>query len=205
MHQVHTLNPDCTPTVPRPRTRRRVVACTGLYRGPPLGRVPGIGGLVAGLAGCIAARAPARSLRSITAFPSAVSRLYRDTTQRPTRAFVTIRPFVSRPSLPTARSSRVRRSPLRAGWPCRRPCWSYRGTGSAVSWPSPDRVVAPRLRPGHTSPAQCHDTIHCIVTQMGSSPFPISTLFFFSTYIFFLLIPATGKSPKTNFFFFISQ
>ena len=106
-------------------------------------------------------------------------------TQPSGKAFVTILPFVSLPNLPTAKPSRECRSPLRAGRPCRRPCWSYRGAGSTVSWLSPGRVVAPRLRPGHTSPAQCHDTIHCIVTQMGSSPFPVSAPFYFLFFIFF--------------------
>ena len=178
MHQVHTLNPDCMhrPCALRPGSthsavpqaqhrpcRRPSWPCRALYRLAPRGR-------------CCTYRS---LLRCIVALPLAVSRPYCYTTQRPSRVPVTIRPFVSRPSLLTARPSHACRSPLRAGLPCRRPCWSYRGAGSAASWPSPGRVEAPRLGPGHTSPSQCHDTIHCFVTQMGSSPFPVSAPFFF--------------------------
>ena len=93
--------------------------------------------------------------------------------------------------LALARGSAVSQAMLAVSWPC---CGRIAGLVAR----QPSRVVAPRLRPGHTSPAQCHDTIHCIVTQMGSSPFLVSAsffFFFFSHQIFFF-IPTIGKSPK---------
>ena len=57
--------------------------------------------------------------------PQPYRNLSRDTTQRPSRSPVTIRPTVSRHNSPTARPSCARRSPLHAGRPCRRasrPC-----------------------------------------------------------------------------------
>ena len=97
-------------------------------------------GRVAGLGGCIAARMRA-PLRRIAALSPAVSRLYRDTTQQPSRVPVTIRPFVSRHSPSTARPSRVRRLPLRAGRPYHSLPWPCHGLSSpcrrAVSWSCP--------------------------------------------------------------------
>ena len=109
-------------------------------------------------------------------------------------------------------------------WPGPRACaacpctWAGRIVGyivaqPAISWPSDGRIVAqarpclgrvmaPWLRSGHASPALCHDTIHCIVTQMCSRPFPVSFLRIFFFTPFFFLIPATGKPPKKNIFFF---
>ena len=75
-------------------------------------------------------------LRRIVALPLVVSRPYQDTTQRPSRVPVTIRPFVSRHSPPTVRPSRAGCSPFCVGRPCRRPCWPSRGPAMAVSSPA---------------------------------------------------------------------
>ena len=65
-----------------------------------------------------------------------------------------------------------------------------------MSWLSPGRVVSPCLRPSHASPALCHDTIHCIVTQMGSSPFPVSFLHIFFSHLFFFSFQLLENHPK---------
>ena len=174
------VRPGCTPCAPAARTSscrgaqwRRVVAQNRSCRRHRRS-----------CRRCVV-RSPERSVPRVLWLPPAVSPLYRDIAQRLSRASVTIRPFVSRPSPPIVRPLHGHRSLLRAGWSCRGPCWPYHGAGSVVSWPSPGRVVAPRLRPGHTSPSQCHDTIHCIMTQMGSSPFLVSAPFFFSKFFLF--------------------
>ena len=79
MHQVHTLNPSCAPTAPRPRAWLRVVARAGLYRGahetvswPPPGHVAGVP--------CrVAARHIAGSSAVSQHSPGRVVALYRDT------------------------------------------------------------------------------------------------------------------------------
>ena len=70
---------------------------------------------------------------------------------------------------------------------------------SVVSWPKHAMSWPLQQCPA----ALCHDTIHCIVTQMGSSP--SSLCFFFFFFSFFFLIPATGKPPKKIFFFSFSS
>ena len=72
-----------------------------------------------------------------------------------------------------------------------KPC---RGRGLAVSWP---------LQLCPTS--LCHDTIHCIVTQMGSSSssWLLSSFFFFSLIFFFIC--STRRPPKKCFFFSFSN
>ena len=79
-----------------------------------------------------------------------------------------------------------------AGWSCRglyrgttTPC---RGRGLAVSWPL-------QLCPT----ALCHDTIHCIMTQMGSSPSNclLSRFFLFFSHHFF---SSYWKTTKKIFF-----
>ena len=79
MHQVHTLNPTCVPTAPRPCARRRVVVRAGLYRGahetvswPPPDRVAGVP--------CrVAVRHVAGSLAISQHRPGRVAALYHDT------------------------------------------------------------------------------------------------------------------------------
>ena len=60
---MHTLNPSCAPTMPKPRARRRVVARAELYRGthetvswPPPDRVAGVPCHVVGVPCHVAAR-----------------------------------------------------------------------------------------------------------------------------------------------------
>ena len=74
-------------------------------------------------------------------------------------------------------------------WPV---SWPYH----AVSWAWPGRIMAPTAVPT----ALCHDTIHCIVTQMGSSPSSrlLSRLFFHSFSFSFVLLE---DHPKKCFFF----
>ena len=57
---------------------------------------------------------------------------------------------------------------------------------SAVSWPLLAVSWPLQLCPA----ALCHDTIHCIVTQMGSNPSSLCFFFFFSL-TFFFFIPTT--------------
>ena len=116
-----------------------------------------------------AACAPTRCAVRIAALPPVVSRLYHYTTQRPNRAFVTIRPFVSRPGLLIARPSRASRwplsasrSPLRERRLCRALSRSYRGRcyGRVVAQSS--RIVAEptwSCAPLRCPTLLCHDTI----------------------------------------------
>ena len=141
MHQVQTLNPDCTH---RPRAlhlgsthsavsqaqhqpcRRPGWPCRALYRRAPRTR-------------CCSYRS---FLRRIVALPPAMSRLYHDTTQQPSRVPITIRPFVSRHNPSAARTSRARRLPLRAGRPCR--TWRRLGRIVGESWPCRGPQAMPR-------------------------------------------------------------
>ena len=83
-----------------------------------------------------------------------------------------------------------------AGWPCRGlyrgPTMSCRGRGLAVSWPL-------QLCPA----TLCHDTIHCIVTHMGSSPSSCLLSFFFFTSFFFSYSKYWKTTKKIYIFFFI--
>ena len=162
----------CRRAVSRPS-----VTIQKLYRDPSSCRAPDR------IAGRVAARCFRIAALIVTQVPpqamiqTIVSRL---TPGQATRARAAARPAGSRPCRRLYYSSADRVAP-----PVTLPSTYH----SAVSWPG--------------SPA-CHDTKHCIVTQhqMGSSPFPVSFLHFFFHIFFSLLIPATGKSPKTNVFFF---
>ena len=104
--------------------------------------------------------------------------------------------------LPAKRTARrVARAPSTVS----QDAWPYRGRAVAVSWPAAPCHGVPLRAASQPCPALlCHDTIDYIVTQhklkMGNKPFH-SLLFFFS-HQFFFLIPATGKPPKENIFFF---
>ena len=53
-----------------------------------------------------------------------------------------------------------------------------------------------------------HDIIHCIVTHMGSSPFPFSAtpfFFFLFSHIYIFFLHSTGKHPKKYISFFFSS
>ena len=149
----------------RTRALARLVAAplghdTSLYRNTTPCRAP-----------CCACTTPYRSLYRCP---------YCDTNSAPSHHTI----FVSRHS-PYPGHTRTRA----AACPARR---------SAVSWPSDGRIVA-QARPCRgrvlavswplqlCPAALCHDTIHCIVTQMGSSPFLVSFLhfFFFFSHHFF--------------------
>ena len=86
---------------------------------------------------------------------------------------------------------------------------------SAVSWPSNGHIVAQArpcrgrvlavLWPLQLCPAaMCHDTIHCIVTQMGSSPFPISFLHIFFSHHFFSHSSYLKTTKKNVYIFFFN-
>ena len=76
-------------------------------------------------AGCCAYRS---FLRHVVVLRLTVSRPYHDTTQRPSRVPVTVRPCVSQHSTPAARPLRASRSPLRASRsPLRAPLALARG------------------------------------------------------------------------------
>ena len=81
--------------------------------------------------------------------------------------------------------SRLSPWPSHAREHCRMPC------AQAVVWPCRGlyRGLSPMPRP--TSPALCHDTNYCIVTQcklkMGSSPAAFLHPFFFHHFFFFIL------------------
>ena len=119
--------------------------------------------------------------RSYCVLPSAVSCLSCDTTQRPSHLPITIQ-FTP----PAARPSRVRRSSLRAGWPCRRasqPCrrpspQPYRGPVR----PCPGRIVGVAAMPC----LLCHDTMHCVVTKAGkwAVAHPAAIIFFLFSLIY---------------------
>ena len=114
------------------------------------------------------------------------------TTQRSPLSHDTMFCIATPPS--QAMHARVLLNALLAGRSCRGlyhgPTKSCRGRGLAISWPL-------QLCPA----ALCHDTIHCIVTQMGSSLSSCLLSIFFFSHQFFFLIPATGKPPKKIFFF----
>ena len=58
----------------------------------------------------------------------------------------------------------------------------------------------PYCMPSPASPTLCHNTIHCIVTQMGSSPFRCQkNIFFFSS---FFVHSSYWKTTKKFFFSF---
>ena len=81
------------------------------------------------------------SLRCIVALPSAVSRMSRDTTQRPSCPPVTIQFIVSRHTPLAARSSRERHSPLCAGRPCHRASRPCRSSAAPCRGPFSGRIV----------------------------------------------------------------
>ena len=74
----------------------------------------------------------------------------------------------------------------RAGRPYRRPL-------SRPYRMPPGRVVAESPAPRPASPTLCHDTIHCIMTQMGSSPSGLCTFFFF---LILDYLPKISQPPK---------
>ena len=82
----------------------------------------------------------------------------------------------------------------RAGRPCRGlyrgPTTPCRGCGLAVSWPLQLCLAA-----------LCHDKIHCIVTQMGSSPSSSLLSRFFFSLIFFFSHSSYRKT--TNIYIYI--
>ena len=89
-----------------------------------------------------AGRRVACPMRRIVALPPAVSHLSSDTTQRPSRPPITIRPFVSRHNPLETRPSRACLSPLRAGQPCRRASRSCRSPAAPCRGPFFGLIVA---------------------------------------------------------------
>ena len=115
------------------------------------------------------------------------------TTQRSPLSHDTMFCIATPPS--QAMHARVLLNALLAGRSCRGlyhgPTKSCRGRGLAISWPL-------QLCPA----ALCHDTIHCIVTQMGSSLSScLLSIFFFFTSIFFSY-SSYWKTTKKNIFFY---
>ena len=195
VHKVHTLNPGCAHTAPRPCAGRRVVAPSGRVAGRVL---------------------QCRRTRAVSQLPSpptllvVTQNLCHDTTHATRRVAspaAGVAAFLRRVvwrccavlrhkrSPPTMIQNLYNDSPL-AAKPCARAaarptrrltvsqgCWAYRG------------LLAAR-------PTQlCHDIICCIVTlhkmKMGSSSFQLPFLHFFFSF-FFSFVPATIRS---QFFF----
>ena len=127
-----------------------------------------------------------------------------DTTQRPSRPLVTIRPFVSQHNPPAVRPSSERRSPLRAHRQCRRasrPCHRpshrpYRGPVRSC----PGRIVGVDATPY----LLCHDTMHCIVTKAGKweEAHPTARKIFFFSHHFFSHLFTYWKTTKKHIIFF---
>ena len=138
VHRVHTLNPGCPRTAPRPRARRNVVARVRLCRGTLPGCVAGAPCLVTAhssalarriatllplppvtIQNCIATQSmprgqcePCRALPGRIVAPAWPCRsIVLRHAQRPGLSSVTIQNFVSRHSLPEARLSCARRLP----------------------------------------------------------------------------------------------
>ena len=134
---------------------------------------------------CVPCRAPyrrvghrvARPLSRIMALPSAMPRLSRDTTQRPSRVPVTIRPFVSRHNPPNSQA--LTRAPLalRASRPYHYPCCL-----------SMHACCMPCV-------LLCHDTVCCIMTKPRNWVVAHSNScnFFFFHSFFFLFVPSTRR------------
>ena len=138
-------------------------------------------------------------LSCIVALPPAMWRLSHETTSRPICLLVMIQFIVSRHTTQAVRPSRAQLVLPRE------PAVSQ-AESSAVSWPS-QAVSWPRLAvswPLQLCPvALCHDTIHCIVTQMGNSP--SSLCFFFFSPFFFSFQLLENHQKKYLFIFFIFQ
>ena len=107
----------------------------------------------------------------------------------------TIQNVVSRPSASQAACARATARPyarLAVSWHMSRP---YRGRSVAVSWPR--LAVSWPLQLCPVAPC-VNDTIHCIVTQMDSSPSSLCFFFsfFFSHHFFFLICSPIGRPQK---------
>ena len=87
---------------------------------------------------------------------------------------------------------------FRAVLPYRGASLPYRGRAVAVSWRAAGRIVAPVAR----LVCLCHDSMHCIVTQMGSSPSSLCTSVFFFT-SFFSSHSSNWKTTKENIYIYI--
>ena len=184
MHRLHTLNPSCPLTA-------RELRPSQLSRGHVVGLCSVVSWLVVGR---VAGLAPAsRALRAVSHTLSRVALLLHH--------IVAPYPIVSRlyRDTPSGLASRARYSThLRGGRPYRiLPLGRVAALlGCVVALPGhvvalPDRVVAPFAVPRPISLALCHNTIHCIVTQMGSSPssglLSIFFFFFFSRKLYFFI------------------
>ena len=181
MHRVHTLNPSCTHTTPRPAMSRP-------YRGSCHSLCPAIMWPSPDRVVPVSQRTLTESQAVLRAMPSVVSPRAHARCCASCRSLlghVKRHPVVSQGSIarlldrvaapallccglscdtPSSQAMRTRCRPCRrASRPYRGRCWSCRGRGLAVSWPL--QLL---------STALCHDTIHCITTRagkMGSSPF----------------------------------
>ena len=143
---MHTLNPDCMIIVPRPLARHRVA-------GPPLGRIAGLGGRVAGLAPASRTHpAPCRSehvaMLSVVSRPAA---LYRDTNVAPSQPRYN---FYIATQLPAKRTTPCRAHAL--GRLVASPRLYYR----AVSWP----ISRHTQQPGHARRQRAQvDRVTCLM------------------------------------------
>ena len=146
---------------------------------------------------CAVSLRVARAQRCIVAHPASYRSLYRCPycDINATLSHDTI--LVSRHSLARA-CARALPHALRAGRPCRGlyrgPTTPCHGRGLAVSWPL-------QLCPA----ALCHDTIHCIVTQMGSSLSNCLLSRIFFSHHFFFSFQLLENHQKKYLFFFIFQ
>ena len=180
---MHTLNPGCAHTAPRPCTQRRVVARAGPYRGPLPGRIAPVSGRVATLSAisrtsCVISQPVSRPCYAILRHKrsplATIQFLYRDSPLD--------RPCAS-----------VRLSPLRAGR-------LYRSVVSctwlAVSQPCCAPQHAPTRSYRCLVPLLCHDTMYCIVTKTGK--WAIAHPAASNPFFFLIFFPAT---VRPQFFF----